>query len=43
MACTVGTLNAYVATKNNNNKIIYHLKNSMLAVNKKSKAEKIIF
>ena len=25
-ACAVGTFNAYMATKNNKNKIIYHLK-----------------
>ena len=38
-ACIVGTFNAYVAAKNNNNKIIYHLKNCMSAL-KKSKATK---
>ena len=40
MGCIVGTLNAYVATENNCNKIIHHLKNSMSMLNKKSKAEK---
>ena len=40
MACTVGKYNAYVAIENNCNKIIHHLKNSMSALNKKSKAEK---
>ena len=39
--CTVGTLNAYVATENNCNKIIHHLKNSMSELKKKkTKAEK---
>ena len=39
-ACAVGTFNAYMATKNNKNKIIYHLKIPCQHLKKKSKQKK---